>query len=124
MKTVLISVTSMMSPRTRIPDATKTSPSRIQIHSGGVGRLPTPVRELLSYVVMSLSSLQVAPTLSSVISIASRSGDGRGATSRPNGDADGDSSEGEDATAARAAVQAAVQAVIQAAACQGLELPA
>jgi hypothetical protein len=42
------------------------------------------------------------------MSIASRTGDDRDATSRPNGDADGDggdASEGEDATAAWAAVQ-------------------
>ncbi|WP_213284775.1 hypothetical protein [Bradyrhizobium sp. sGM-13] len=59
-----------------------------------------------------------------ITAIASRTGDGRGATSRPNGDADDDASEG-DATAAWAAVQAvvpvAVQPVIQAAACLGLE---
>jgi hypothetical protein len=74
---------------------------------------------------MSFSSLQVLPTLSSVISIASRTGDGRGATSRPNGDVDDcDANDGEDATAAWAVVPVAVQLVIQAAACQGLESPA
>jgi hypothetical protein len=70
---------------------------------------------------MPISSLQASP----VISIASRSGDGRDATSRPNGAADGDDDVGEDATAAWAAVlPAAVQALIQVAACQGLEPPA
>jgi hypothetical protein len=44
---------------------------------------------------MSFSSLQVSPTSSSVTSIASRTGDGRDATSRPNGDVDGDASDGE-----------------------------
>jgi hypothetical protein len=39
------------------------------------------------------------------MSIASRTGDDRDATSRPNGDADGDAGEGEDAMAAWAAVQ-------------------
>ncbi|ANW03432.1 hypothetical protein [Bradyrhizobium icense] len=56
-----------------------------------------------------------------ITAIASRTGDGRGATSRPNGDADDDASEGEDAMAAWAAVPVAVQPVIRAAACQGLE---
>jgi len=58
--------------------------------------------------------------LSSAIPIASRTDDGRGATSRPSGDADADDGEGEDATV----VQAAVYPVIQVAACQGLEPPA
>jgi hypothetical protein len=70
--------------------------------------------------------------ISSAISIASRIGDGRDATSRPNGGVDGDASDGEVATATWAdvqavvpmAVQAAVQPVIQAAACQELEPPA
>jgi hypothetical protein len=44
---------------------------------------------------MSFSSLQVSPASSSVISIASRTGDGRGATSRPIGDAGGDACDGE-----------------------------
>ena len=44
---------------------------------------------------MSFSSLQVSPTSSSVTSIANRTGDGRDATSRPNGDVDGDASDGE-----------------------------
>jgi hypothetical protein len=76
------------------------------------------MRELLSYVVISFSSPQVSPTSSSVISIASHTGDGRDATSRPNGDDDdgGGANEGEAAMAAWAAVQAA--------ACQGLESPA
>ncbi|MEH2502730.1 hypothetical protein V1290_001541 [Bradyrhizobium sp. AZCC 1578] len=60
-----------------------------------------------------------------ITAIASRRRDGRGATNRPNGDADDDASDEGDATAAWAAVQAvvavAVQPVIQAAACQGLE---
>jgi hypothetical protein len=62
--------------------------------------------------------LQILPTLSSAIPIASRTDDGRGATSRPSGDAD--DGEAEDATV----VQAAVYPVIQVAACQGLEPPA
>jgi hypothetical protein len=79
---------------------------------------------------MSLSSLQVSLTSSSAIPIASRTGDGRGATSRPSGgDADdGDASEGEDATAVPAVVQMVVPVAVQAAghpaACQGLEPPA
>jgi hypothetical protein len=44
---------------------------------------------------MSISSLQVSPSSGSVISIASRTDDGRDATSRPNGDVDGDASDGE-----------------------------
>jgi hypothetical protein len=44
---------------------------------------------------MSISLLQVSPSSGSVISIASRTGDGRDATSRPNGDVDGDAGDGE-----------------------------
>jgi hypothetical protein len=46
---------------------------------------------------MSISSLQVSPSSGSVISIASRTDDGRDATSRPSGggDGDGDASDGE-----------------------------
>src|SRR6186713_1650919 len=58
MKMVLTTVTSMTSPRIRNPARIITSPSRMQIQNGGEGRLPTPTRELLSYVVMSFSSLQ------------------------------------------------------------------
>jgi hypothetical protein len=63
------------------------------------------------------------------MSIASRTGDGRDATSRPNVDVDGDACEGEDATAAEAAVlqavvPVAVQPAIQAAPCRDLEPPA
>ena len=55
MKMVLITVTSMTSPSTRNPARIMTSPSRTQTQKGGAGRLVTPIGELLSYVVMSIS---------------------------------------------------------------------
>ncbi|KRR21969.1 hypothetical protein CQ14_39705 [Bradyrhizobium lablabi] len=73
---------------------------------------------------MSLSSLQVLPTLSFAIPIASRTDDGRDATSRPSG-GDADDGDGEeDATAVPAVVQTAGHPAIQADHRRGAEPPA
>src|SRR6516164_10739951 len=101
-KMVLMTVASTTSPRTMKPATIKTIPSKRQTQKGGAGRLVTPMGERLSYVVMLSSSISdranpapsfTTQTASVVTPSARRTRGGRGATSRPYGDA-GDGGDG------------------------------